>query len=250
MTGILNNGDVYVIYNSSANAGIQAVGDVSSTVTYFNGDDAIVLKKGETIIDVIGRVGEDPGTEWTAVGGYSTLDKTLIRKSSVTGGVTTNPSSGFPTLATEWDVYPTDYIDNLGIHIMAGAGNANLPVAGSPFTINPDTYKTLSGLTPETQYFYTVIAKYGTYSTAVSNEITVSTTKDTGIDQPTSIMNVYAVNGKVHFTATAGEKVEIYNAVGQRVVNTLSNDGLNSFSIDAKGVLLVKVGERIGKVIM
>lgn len=250
MNGILNNGDVYVIYNSSANATIQSVGDVSSTVTYFNGDDAIVLKKGENIIDIIGRVGEDPGTEWTASGGYSTLDKTLIRKSTVTGGVTVNPASGFPTLGTEWDVYSIDYVDNLGIHTMAGAGNPILPVTGSPFTISLDTYKTLTGLTPETQYFYTVVAKHGAYSSAVSNEVSVTTTKDTGIEQTITNLNIFTTTGKIHFNATLGEKIEIFNTVGQRIVNKLSTDGLNNISVDAKGVLLVKVGERIGKVIL
>jgi hypothetical protein len=250
MTGILNHGEVYVIYNSSANAAIQAVGDVSSTVTYFNGDDAIVLKKGETIIDVIGRVGEDPGTEWTAAGGYSTLDKTLVRKSSVTGGVTVNPESGFPTLATEWDVYSQDYTDNLGSHTMSGAGSSLLPIDGSPFTIISGTEKGITGLLSDTHYFYTVIAKYGSYSSLVSNEIEVVTSRHTGIEQSEILNNIYVLNDKVMFNSAAGEIVEIYNSVGQRVVNTISVEGLNSFSIDAKGVLLVKVGERIGKVIL
>lgn len=250
MTGILNHGEVYVIYNSSANAAIQAVGDVSSTVTYFNGDDAIVLKKGETIIDVIGRVGEDPGTEWTAAGGYSTLDKTLVRKSSVTGGVTVNPESGFPTLATEWDVYSQDYTDNLGSHTMSGAGSSLLPIDGSPFTIISGTEKGITGLLSDTHYFYTVIAKYGSYSSLVSNEIEVVTSRHTGIEQSEILNNIYVLNDKVMFNSAAGEIVEIYNSVGQRVVNTISVDGVNSIKLEAKGVMLVKIGNRVGKVIM
>jgi hypothetical protein len=44
------------------------------------------------------------------------MDATLRRKNSVTGGVTFNPSSGFPTLAAEWDLYPTDVVSGLGAH--------------------------------------------------------------------------------------------------------------------------------------
>jgi len=249
MTGILNHNDVYVIYNSSANAAIQAVGDAPSTVTYFNGDDAIVLKKGETIIDIIGRVGEDPGTEWSATGGYSTLDKTLVRKSTVTGGVTVNPESGFPTLATEWDVYTQDYIDNLGSHTMSGAGTSLLHIDGSPFTLLSDSEKNISGLMSDTEYFYTVIAKNGSYSSPVSNEIAVVTSKHTGIEQTKTRNNIYVQDGKVMFNSLAGEIVEIYNSIGQRLINKKSVEGLNSIAIEAKGILLVKVGNRVEKVI-
>ena len=31
---------------------------------WFNGDDAVVLRKGTTVLDVIGQIGFDPGTEW------------------------------------------------------------------------------------------------------------------------------------------------------------------------------------------
>ena len=31
---------------------------------WFNGDDAVVLRRGTTVLDVIGQVGTDPGTEW------------------------------------------------------------------------------------------------------------------------------------------------------------------------------------------
>ncbi|MCB9285709.1 MAG: hypothetical protein H6560_00215 [Lewinellaceae bacterium] len=49
-------------------------------------------------------------------GGNSTQDQTLRRKSTVTGGVTANPASGFPTLGTEWDALGTNVISNLGTH--------------------------------------------------------------------------------------------------------------------------------------
>lgn len=52
----------------------------------FNGDDALVYKISTTsFVDIFGRIGNDPGTEWTGDGGYSTVNKTLVRKATVSG---------------------------------------------------------------------------------------------------------------------------------------------------------------------
>ena len=56
----------------------------------WNGDDAIVLRKGGasgTVVDVIGQIGIDPGTEW-GTGLTSTADNTLRRKAAVIAGDT------------------------------------------------------------------------------------------------------------------------------------------------------------------
>ncbi len=103
-------GDVLVIYNSDSAADIVNVGDVTSTVTYFNGDDAITLVKDGTIIDIIGVVGEDPGSYW-AVGDGNTKDHTLVRAAIVTG-----PNATFT--ASEWDVYDKDTFTYLGTHVV------------------------------------------------------------------------------------------------------------------------------------
>lgn len=38
-------------------------GDVSS-IAFFNGDDAVVLRQDGIIVDAIGEVGVDPGSAW------------------------------------------------------------------------------------------------------------------------------------------------------------------------------------------
>lgn len=117
LSGTLINNQVLVLKNSAATV-YTGTATVSS-VTNFNGDDAIVLSRISTnaIIDIIGRVGEDPGTAWTS-GTNSTLNHTLIRKSSVTGGVSIMPTAGFPTLGTEWIVDSVDVATNLGSHTL------------------------------------------------------------------------------------------------------------------------------------
>ncbi len=57
-------------------------------------------------------------------------------------------------------------------------------------------------------------------------------------------------NGQVNVKATAGERLELFNAIGQKVVSTTAQDGVNTLSCDAKGVLIVKVANRVSKVIL
>ena len=101
LSGTLANNDVYVIENSGEALSVAA--DLSTTTAIaFNGDDAVALYKTSTAayVDIFGRIGEDPGSAWTS-GTLTTVNKTLVRKSTVLGGVTANPASGFPTLGTE-----------------------------------------------------------------------------------------------------------------------------------------------------
>ncbi len=60
---MLGNGDVLVIANRNADAAIRAQADETSDLGFFNGDDAIALRKNGDLIDVIGAIGTDPGSE-------------------------------------------------------------------------------------------------------------------------------------------------------------------------------------------
>ena len=94
------------------------------TPFYFNGDDAMTLEKAGNIIDIFGKVGEDPGQAWTddASAGYTdanggtwwTKRQTLVRKASVKKGVTTNPILFNPTL--EYDSLPDATYSGMGTH--------------------------------------------------------------------------------------------------------------------------------------
>ena len=75
-----------------------------------------MLRKGTTILDVIGQVGFDPGTEW-GTGLASTADNTLRRKTSISAG-DANGSDAFDP-STEWDGYANDDISGLGSHAFA-----------------------------------------------------------------------------------------------------------------------------------
>src|SRR5439155_6142279 len=67
LTGTVADGDVFVLAPTTAAAAILAQADQTTTSSFYNGDDAVVLRRGGTtgqILDVIGQVGVDPGTEW------------------------------------------------------------------------------------------------------------------------------------------------------------------------------------------
>ena len=110
--------DVYVIANPTAVAAILGVSDTTSTVTFFNGDDAVVLFKNTDTLDIIGDVGVDPGTNWT-VGTGATSEFTLVRKATVNKG-----QRNWVIGATEWDVYPQNTATYLGSH------SSNCPGSG------------------------------------------------------------------------------------------------------------------------
>lgn len=113
LTGTVAAGDVFVLAQSSANATILAQADQTNGAGWFNGDDAVVLRKNDVIIDSIGQIGVDPGTEW-GTGLTSTADNTLRRKTSVTTG-DTNASDAFDPSA-QWEGFATDTFNDLGTY--------------------------------------------------------------------------------------------------------------------------------------
>lgn len=122
LTGTVASGDVYVLAHSLAAPAILAQADQTNGAGWFNGDDAVVLRKGTAVVDVIGQIGFDPGTEWGS-GLTSTMDNTLRRKTSIQGG-DTNGGDAFDPSA-EWDGFATDTFDGLGAHaIFTGADAA------------------------------------------------------------------------------------------------------------------------------
>jgi hypothetical protein len=128
LTGTVANGDVYVLAQSSAGAAILAQADQTNGAGWFNGDDAVVLRKGTTVIDVIGQVGADPGTEW-GTGLTSTADNTLRRKSTIQAGDANGADAFDPSV--EWDGFATDTFEGLRSHTITTGGDPAPAVVGS-----------------------------------------------------------------------------------------------------------------------
>jgi hypothetical protein len=114
LTGTIAHGDVYVIANSLSDPGILVWADQSLAALNFNGNDAIVLRKGATVIDSIGQVGNDPGILGWGTDPLDTVDSTLRRRAEVLAG-DTNPTDAFDP-ATEYEAYQIDSAVGLGAH--------------------------------------------------------------------------------------------------------------------------------------
>ncbi|MDY0198233.1 MAG: DUF5018 domain-containing protein, partial [Tenuifilaceae bacterium] len=122
LTGTLAVGDVYVIANASAVGEILDVADVTSNVTFYNGNDAIGLYKNGVLIDIIGTNALDaplstfPSFDVAGVTAAA-LDHTLVRKASVIAGNTNwAASAGTNADDSEWVVHPKDEFSFLGWH--------------------------------------------------------------------------------------------------------------------------------------
>ena len=109
LSGTIEPGNSIVFHNSGATDEFKV--GTESKVTWFNGDDAMVLTKDGAVIDSIGKVGEQ--LKWSD-GEFSTVDKTLRRKDSVKVG-DTDTSDTYPgTSKDQWLVLPKDTSDGLG----------------------------------------------------------------------------------------------------------------------------------------
>ena len=112
----------------AASPALQAMADLLDGAypapTYMNGNDAIALFKGSTMIDLMGKIGDASmvsSSSWSdefpydgSVGAFWTKDQTLYRKASVKAGVTVNPDPFI--VITQWDSLPKDTWTGLGSH--------------------------------------------------------------------------------------------------------------------------------------
>jgi len=161
LEGNLVDGDVYVIANPSAASYIMDRTDITSTITYFNGDDAIYLFKNNVVLDVIGELGVDPGSGWDVPidGDGATNNHTLVRKSSVCSPIDNwDLSRGTTVENSQWDVYGIDYWDDLGFHIAncGGAPLVDMPGFSVPGGLVVDPFDLeITCATPDALIYYT-----------------------------------------------------------------------------------------------
>ena len=152
-------GDVYIIAHGSADDAIKALADEFHAYLS-NGDDGYALVLGTeesfTVIDVIGQNitdtnYADPGSGWDVAGiTNATVNKTLVRKASVTEGNTDwAGSAGTTAENSEWIVYDVDTWGYLG----AAPGPATLSIDATEqfrFTLFPNPVSsnivTISGI--------------------------------------------------------------------------------------------------------
>ncbi|MFD2044222.1 5'-nucleotidase C-terminal domain-containing protein [Ornithinibacillus salinisoli] len=117
LSGTLEHGDVLVLAHTSADQAILEVADMThGGVINFNGDDALALTKNDSVLDVLGVIGERIN--------YG-QDVTLVRNSSVTA-----PSTSYDE--GEWTDYTSNTFAYLGSHTMDGVDPGEPGDPGDP----------------------------------------------------------------------------------------------------------------------
>ena len=193
LSGTLNDGETFAICNSSADTSLQNRCQMTSGSLTFNGDDALVLVHNGTVVDSIGRVGEDPGAAWTG-NGISTQNMTLRRKPHIHQGDTTIDDAFDPSV--EWDGYAQDTVDDIGQHtslytlhveVSEGQGSTN------PSGDNDYQYNTVVSITATPDNGY-VFSGWTGFQDSSDNPITVTMSQD---------ITLYA-----HFSQSSGGNAE------------------------------------------
>ena len=111
LAGVVAPGDVFLLAHNLAVPAIRDLADQTNGAGWFNGDDAVVLRRNGAPVDSLGRLGQDPGTEWGS-GAASTADNTLRRRGCVQD---VTPDDDFEP-AAQWEGFATDTFDGLGAH--------------------------------------------------------------------------------------------------------------------------------------
>jgi DNA/RNA endonuclease G (NUC1) len=223
LTGTVPNNDVFVLAHSAANAAILAQADQTNGSGWYNGDDAVALLKGGVVLDVIGQIGSDPGTEW-GTGLTSTADNTIRRKSSISAGDTTPNDSFDPS--SQWDGFANDTVNGLGSHTFTGGGN-QAPIIAAPTnpiaTVTQDAAPftvTLNGSDDNSVYSWA--------ATAGSGIASVNVTAGQGTSSVTYTVALQSgFTGTATFTASLSDNV---NSSVSRSVNIQVNPNVTNFA--------------------
>ena len=248
LTGTLAPGATYVITNASATAELAAKSNITSSVTFFNGDDTIILKKGDTVLDVFGQLGFDPGSKWGTT--IATADQTLIRKDTVTQGDSDGSDVFDPSV--EWTSLPQDTFSNIGKHTFHGVeygdgGTTEPPAPVTPVSI-ADARATAEGET---------VTVKGIVTAKLANSISIQDATGGLSIRPTSLP--VNVGDEVVVTGTLGsyhELLQLNSAVivskqtatlpnAQIVTGDQLNEDLESELVTVQNVTLSGSGQNL-----
>jgi hypothetical protein len=140
LTGTLAPFSTYVIANPGQGGGgggasqtVLGLADLVDQIANYNGNDALELRHNDTIIDVIGIVGDNPGTGngWP-VGAGTTFDVDMVRAFGIQ-----SPMPIWAISATQWNLFGNTDYTHLGNHFfqpctdetLAGFVNGDINVA-------------------------------------------------------------------------------------------------------------------------
>jgi len=219
---------------------------------------------------IIGRGAFLTGTYVPQSGGIIAPGNT----NNTTGTAGTNGGVMVPTGQFTLNGTPLDFSNNTFVikvngttagtsydQVLNGTASAALNLTGAVFNITVG-----GGYSPVTN---DVVKPFSAASTAVisgalgsssvpanwslttgASAISATYSVSTGVENVKSSSVITTVDGKIQFSTNGNQPIEIYNAVGQRMLSKTSVEGLNSIPVAARGLLIVKVGNVTQKIVL
>jgi hypothetical protein len=209
LSGTVLPGATHVVAHSAAASEILAVAQQTNGAGWFNGDDAVALVQGAAVIDVIGQIGFDPGSEWGS-GTASTADNTIRRKASICAGDTNGADAFIPSL--EWDGFATNTFTGLGAHLTSDCGGTP-PPPPPPVTVLEIHEIQGSGLS--STYAGQKVKTLANVVTAVASDGFFIQVPDSGADASALTSNgIFVFTGSAP-TVLAGDLVDVEGNVAE-----------------------------------
>ena len=193
LTGSIAAGGVFLLAHTDTPAAYPSVtfNQTSGSLT-FNGNDAVALRNGTTIIDVIGQIGNDPGAGGWGTDPANTTDNTISRKSTICAGDTNGTDAFDP--ATEWDGFANGTISGLGSHTANCGGGDTAPTVTGTSPVDNATNQAAN--VPITVTFSETVTISGTVTIVGSSSGTQNVTPTTSDNLTFSLPHTDFANGE------------------------------------------------------
>jgi len=220
-TGAVLIDDNFGIITTAYNVGDGITGIIGTTALYNNmlqftpvADPGVATSTGNTVTPAIVALAD-------LINNQGKLVKVL--SATITGTGNFVASTGYNLNGSASTVIRTQYAD--------------LDYVGQAI---PTTAQDITG----------VVLVYGTTAQLVPRSLSdLTPSLGTGLT-PIKNTNIYASNGNIVLSASANQTVDIFNAVGQKLLSHKAVEGINTIPASTKGLVLVKIGNQISKVIL
>lgn len=148
-----------------------------------------------------------------------------------------NPIKGASNLALADAADATDLTTMIAAQLPAGTIRTALNLLDNPGNLG------------KLVYVYGTLEKYFNSVPGVKNITEFAWDSATGINK-TQTLNSWSNGNTIYLNATAGESIEVYNIAGQKIISKTANEGINSIHHNEKGVVIIKAGNRVAKLVV
>ncbi|WMS86716.1 ExeM/NucH family extracellular endonuclease [Pleionea litopenaei] len=213
LNGSLAPNASYVVAHASANDAILSVADQTYGGGLFNGDDFIALTRDDQIIDSIGQLGVDPGSQW-GDGVASTQNATLRRNVEILDGDT--DVNDVYDVNAQWQGFASDDSSDLGQYLTTPPETGELGQCGESYTLISAIQGTgeESPLTGEAVNIEAIVSYDGTEADALRGLFVQSATADIDLSADTS-EGLFIYTGSESVEVSVGQRIRLRGNVGE-----------------------------------